>query len=259
MIWKAYGVSFLVSQHTRQSVCLWDRLQPAWRACLSSAAAGLGYFNMPWWVSPHEASYHQHSKGSALFMLLWPVGVEKWVSVWGEISGWLWETYFLSPFGQKWHMTGILIRQLQTALTGLPYASGVFIRLFWSLKSIESIVILLWPSQTHVNKLLYFPIKCIQADYLLHQFSSLSFTTMIIVGFLYTRVENLLSVTSENFSVRFSVVKTVSKFDPTLADADGWGVNIMVVLNVILRFPDIVLTLTCFRQYWRMNALNTMI
>lgn len=139
-------------------------------------------------------------------------------------------------------MTGILIRQLQTALTGLPYASGVFIRLFWSLKSIESIVILLWPSQTHVNKLLYFPIKCIQADYLLHQFSSLSFTTMIIVGFLYTRVENLLSVTSENFSFsehyicflhtrkkatphstsfHFSEVKTVSKFDPALADADG--------------------------------------
>lgn len=54
--------SFLVSQHKRQSVCMWDRLQPAWRACLSSAAAGLGYFKMPWWVSLHEASYHQHSR-----------------------------------------------------------------------------------------------------------------------------------------------------------------------------------------------------
>lgn len=43
-------------------------------------------------------------------------------------------------------------------------------------------------------------------------------------------------------------VKIVSKFDQPLADADGWRVNMMIVLvsqHLILRFPDI----SWFRQY----------
>lgn len=129
-----------VSQHAAQPVCLWESLQPAWRACLSSAAGGLGYFKMPWWVSLHEASYHQLSKSSALLRLLWPDGVEKWVSVWGEISGWLWETYFLSHFGHKQHIAGILITQSKAASTGLWFSvwCSYSARIFWGLTVIES-------------------------------------------------------------------------------------------------------------------------
>lgn len=127
--WKSSAACLLQVQHS-QFACgkvSSRRGEPAWRACLSSAAGGLVYFKMAWWVSHSRASYHQLSKSTAVLRLLWSDWVEKWVSVWGEISGRVWETYFLSRFGHKRRIAGILITEIKAALTCLWFPIGAHI------------------------------------------------------------------------------------------------------------------------------------
>lgn len=90
VIWNhpQHAYSKVVGQSAHGTASLHVGTSPASVASLmSSAAGGLGYFKMLWWVSLHEASYHQLSKSAVVLRLLWSDGVEKRVSVWGEILG----------------------------------------------------------------------------------------------------------------------------------------------------------------------------